>query len=139
MPKLFTFTVIASVFTVICVFLKSQVTSYHFSLDYFASSNESYESDNYFNRRYFHLDKFGRYDLSSENSSLARMFSKFITIHRREKVIIKKYTKMDLVRCIDSLSKKRSKRPMHIAFIGDSTVRQLFSTFIKVFLFIIVT
>ena len=40
--------------------------------------------------------------------------------------------KKDVVRCLDVLSAKKNRRPMHIAFVGDSTVRQHFFSFIQV-------
>lgn len=45
---------------------------------------------------------------------------------------LKKYAVDDVVRCFDSLSIKRQRQPMHIAFIGDSTIRQHFVSFLRV-------
>jgi hypothetical protein len=45
---------------------------------------------------------------------------------------LREYNKEDVVRCLDDLSIKKNRRPMHIAFIGDSTVRQHFFSFIRV-------
>lgn len=41
----------------------------------------------------------------------------------------------DVVRCFDRLSVQRRRRPMRIAFVGDSTVRNHFLTFLRVISF----
>lgn len=45
---------------------------------------------------------------------------------------LKKYATRDVVRCFDSLSAQGQRQPMHIAFIGDSTIRQHFVSFLRV-------
>ncbi|KAI9557796.1 hypothetical protein GHT06_014545 [Daphnia sinensis] len=47
--------------------------------------------------------------------------------------LIKKYATRDVVRCFDSLSVQRQRQPMQIAFIGDSTIRQHFVSFLRLF------
>ncbi|XP_045028730.1 uncharacterized protein LOC123471454 [Daphnia magna] len=46
---------------------------------------------------------------------------------------LKKYATRDVVRCFDSLSAQGQRQPMHIAFIGDSTIRQHFVSFLRLF------
>lgn len=47
---------------------------------------------------------------------------------------VHQFTLEETVRCFDSLSVQRQRRPMHIAFIGDSTVRQHFLNLLEVLL-----
>jgi hypothetical protein len=42
------------------------------------------------------------------------------------------YKKEDVVRCIDSLWVEKHREPVYIAFVGDSTARQHFSSLIRV-------
>ncbi|XP_057380133.2 uncharacterized protein LOC130702482 [Daphnia carinata] len=46
---------------------------------------------------------------------------------------LRKYATRDVIRCFDSLSVKRQRQPMHIAFIGDSIIRQHFVSFLRLF------
>jgi hypothetical protein len=43
---------------------------------------------------------------------------------------LREYTTEDVVRCLDSMAEQRNWRPIHIAFIGDSTIRQHFFSFL---------
>lgn len=82
-------------------------------------------ADDYFNRRYFDI----KHDLISHCDS--------DLFHRGRTPSIKKYTKEDVVQCFDFLSSSRQSgnhRPMRFAFVGDSTVRQHFVSFLKVFI-----
>lgn len=92
-------------------------------------------TDNYFNRRYLKI-KMGdmSYDLDAEESgrSLEETEISEESNQRLQSGNVRLYEKEDVVRCLDSLSIKRNRRPMHIAFVGDSTVRQHFSSFIRV-------
>lgn len=83
-------------------------------------------TDDYFNRRYFHLTDRISYGISI-NSQTACASS-----GDRRQLLLREYKKEDVVRCLDSLSIKKKRRPIHIAFIGDSTVRQHFVSFIRV-------
>jgi hypothetical protein len=92
----------------------------------------SFNANNFLNRRYFKLkiDDIG-YDPNSsrsgeetENNSKSNRY-----IHNQN---IQVYKKEDVVRCLDSLSIERNRRPLHIAFVGDSTVRQHFLSFLRV-------
>jgi hypothetical protein len=90
-----------------------------------ACHNNSAEDD-YFNRSYFHLKNSVSYDISSNKTRAAG------SCDQRHQLILQEFRKVDAVRCLDALSVKRNRRPMHIAFIGDSTVRQHFVSFIRV-------
>lgn len=46
--------------------------------------------------------------------------------------LFRQYRQDDVVKCLDCLSTKKNQRPFHIAFVGDSTVRQHFLSFIRV-------
>jgi polysaccharide deacetylase 2 family uncharacterized protein YibQ len=58
---------------------------------------------------------------------------------KRSLRLIPENEKKDVIRCFDSLSAKKKGQPIHIAFIGDSTVRQHFKSFIRVSLIISIT
>lgn len=80
-------------------------------------------NDNYFNRKYFSLnqvnviyDQIVPSDWSTTSGDRCRM-------QRRP---LKTYDKRDFVVCLDELSMKRNRRPIHIAFVGDSIVREYF-------------
>lgn len=81
--------------------------------------------DNYFNRRYFQLN----------NKEIS--FTTFIDEENsnRNRRLLREYSSKDVVRCLDSLSAKRNQRPIHIAFIGDSTIRQHYVMFLRVNLY----
>ncbi|XP_057368116.1 uncharacterized protein LOC130689121 [Daphnia carinata] len=79
-------------------------------------------ADDYFNRRYFDIKN----DLISHDDG--------DEFNRGQMPSIKMYTKEDVVQCFDLLSSSRqsgNQRPMHFAFVGDSTVRQHFVSFLK--------
>ncbi|XP_046638266.1 N-acetylneuraminate 9-O-acetyltransferase-like isoform X3 [Daphnia pulicaria] len=94
-------------------------------------AKEFFNADNFLNRRYFRIkiDDIGydpnnsRSGEETENNSKSNRY-----IHNRN---IQVYKKEDVVRCLDSLSMERNRRPMHIAFVGDSTVRQHFLSFLR--------
>lgn len=50
---------------------------------------------------------------------------------------LREYTTEDVVRCLDSMAEQRNWRPIHIAFIGDSTIRQHFFSFLQASIFLI--
>jgi hypothetical protein len=88
-------------------------------------------ADNYLNRRYFQMKMDSiSYDrrISEENEESESSQNS----HRQVTQNIREFNKEDVVNCFDSLSVKRNRRPMHIAFIGDSTIRQHFLSFILV-------
>lgn len=47
------------------------------------------------------------------------------------------YTFKDVVRCLESSAEKQKSGKLHIAFIGDSLIRHLFTNFIRVFIVVI--
>lgn len=51
---------------------------------------------------------------------------------RRQRYPVREFSVEDAVRCFDSLSARRQRRPIHIAFIGDSIVRLHFMNFLRV-------
>lgn len=92
--------------------------------------------DSYFNRCYLQIKGDSiRYDLGNSRSCEAEQqqnkgeseSSPYGCIQN-----LREYKKKDVVRCFDVLSVKKNRRPMHIAFVGDSTVRQHFFSFIQV-------
>jgi hypothetical protein len=85
-------------------------------------------ADDYFNRSYFHLNNSVSYDIGSSETTCNDCAASC----GRHQLPLREYKMGDVVRCLDSLSVKRNRRPMHIAFIGDSTVRQHFVSFIRV-------
>jgi hypothetical protein len=93
--------------------------------------------DEYLNRRYFRLRtdvvSYDTRETDSEEQTAAGSGSGGV----RTRSHVREFKKADAVRCLDALSVKRNRRPMHIAFIGDSTVRQHFVSFIRVSLFTI--
>jgi hypothetical protein len=90
------------------------------------------DEDEYLNRRYFRLRtdvvSYDTRETDSEEQTAAGSGSGGV----RTRSHVREFKKADAVRCLDSLSVKRNGRPMHIAFIGDSTVRQHFVSFIRV-------
>jgi hypothetical protein len=87
----------------------------------------SSEGDDYFNRNHFHLRQSVSYDVSCNTKACSDC-----TLCDRRQFPVWEYKMDDVVRCLDSLSVKRNKLPIHIAFVGDSTVRQHFISFIQV-------
>ncbi len=85
-------------------------------------------ADDYFNRSYFHLNNSISYDIGSSKI----IWNDCAASCGRHQLPLREYKMGDVVRCLDALSVKRNRRPMHIAFIGDSTVRQHFVSFIRV-------
>lgn len=85
----------------------------------------------YFNRHYFHQSKPVSYDLADYISSPKTSCNYRASCCRPSRVI-REYSKQDVVRCFDSLSVKRNRQPMHIAFVGDSTVRHHYLSFLRV-------
>uniref|UniRef100_A0A0P6AKI5 Lactosylceramide-like protein n=1 Tax=Daphnia magna TaxID=35525 RepID=A0A0P6AKI5_9CRUS len=84
-----------------------------------------------FNCHYFHLSKPISYNLDDYISSPEMACKNHSPCHRRPR-LIQEYSKKDVVLCLDSLSVKRNRRPMHIAFIGDSIVRHQYLSFLRV-------
>jgi hypothetical protein len=54
------------------------------------------------------------------------------SLNRNRRLLVREFTPQDVVRCLDSLSAKRNRRSFHIAFIGDSTIRQHYVMFLRV-------
>ena len=88
-------------------------------------------ADNYFNRRYFRM-KMNSISYNRRISEENEASESSQNSHRQVTQNIREFNKKDVVNCFDSLSVKRNRRPMHIAFIGDSTIRQHFLSFILV-------
>jgi hypothetical protein len=90
------------------------------------------DEDEYLNRRYFRLStnvvSYDTRETDSEEQTAAGSGSGGV----RTRSHVREFKKADAVRCLDALSVQRNRRPMHIAFIGDSTVRQHFVSFIRV-------
>ncbi len=95
-------------------------------------------ADSYLNRRYLQikLDNIGYYLTNSRSCEVKEnngdSESSQYPSHCIQNRNLREYKKEDVVRCLDVLSVKKNRRPMHIAFIGDSTVRQHFFSFIRV-------
>jgi hypothetical protein len=87
-------------------------------------------AQNYFNRRSFQLNSDG---ISFINVRRGEEISNGpvppFNLNRRR---VREFTSKDVVRCLDSLSAKRNRRSFHIAFIGDSTIRQHYVMFLRV-------
>jgi hypothetical protein len=85
------------------------------------------DEDEYLNRRYFRLRtnvvSYDTRETDSEEQTAAGSGSGGV----RTRSHVREFKKADAVRCLDALSVKRSRRPMHITFIGDSTVRHTLS------------
>lgn len=92
-------------------------------------------TDNYLNRRFYLLQNntssYGVYENGGEETD-AKESSNQISHPGRTQRLVQEYDMEDFVWCLDSLSLKRKRRPIHIAFIGDSTVRQHFISFQRV-------
>ncbi|KZS14700.1 Uncharacterized protein APZ42_020092 [Daphnia magna] len=84
------------------------------------------KGDDYFNRNYFHSRKSDSYDVSCNTEVSSDCPSR-----TRHQNLVREYKMEDVVQCLDTLSGKRNRLPIHIAFIGDSTVRQHFISFIQ--------
>ncbi|XP_057368637.1 uncharacterized protein LOC130689715 [Daphnia carinata] len=76
------------------------------------------------NRNYSRIRKLISYDINCNFSSCDGC-----TLCERRQFLARESKMEDLVRCLDSRSVKRNRLPIHIAFIGDSTVRQHFISF----------
>lgn len=70
--------------------------------------------DEYFNRR--------RFTLTHQN----------ITYKTNNQQVVQDWTVEKVVKCFDNMSIQRNRRPIHIAFVGDSTIRQHFLSFLRV-------
>lgn len=98
--------------------------------------NQILQSDDYLNKRYllltqnsttYELKKTG---ITNDSSSAGILDSLKNT--KRDRFILRQFSVEDTVRCFDSLSANRQRKPMHIAFVGDSTLRQHFLSFLEV-------
>jgi hypothetical protein len=102
-----------------------------------ADDGDRNDEDEYLNRRYFRLStdvvSYDTRETDSEEQKAAASANGGV----RTRSHVREFRKADAVRCLDALSVKRNRRPMHITFIGDSTVRQHFVSFIRVSLFTI--
>jgi hypothetical protein len=86
---------------------------------------------NYFNRQSFQLNSDGisfinNRDVETSNGPAVPSFN------RNGRLLVREFTPQDVVCCLDSLSAKRNRRSFHIAFIGDSTIRQHYVMFLRV-------
>ncbi|KAI9562641.1 hypothetical protein GHT06_010095 [Daphnia sinensis] len=74
----------------------------------------------YFDRRHFDI----KHDFISHGD---------IDVFHRSRMPVKKYTQADVVKCFDRLSSegRRTHGPLHFAFVGDSTIRQHFLSFLR--------
>jgi hypothetical protein len=99
------------------------------------------KADNYLNRRDFKIRSSDlTYDAESrcqsddvKKESGAEREEEFVSQTRQQFLLVAdKYNAQDVVHCIDSLWIKRNKRPITIAFVGDSTTRQHFASFVRV-------
>jgi hypothetical protein len=97
------------------------------------------EDNNYLNRRDFKIRSSDfTYDAESRCQSDVRKESgereeEFVSQTRQQFLLVAdEYNAQDVVQCIDSLWIKRNKRPITIAFVGDSTTRQHFASFVRV-------
>ncbi|KZS04101.1 Uncharacterized protein APZ42_033030 [Daphnia magna] len=73
-------------------------------------------------------ENYGVYENGGEETD-AKESSNQISHPGRTRRLVQEYDMEDFVWCLDSLSLKRKRRPIHIAFTGDSTVRQHFISF----------
>jgi hypothetical protein len=91
--------------------------------------------DSYLNRRHLTIRSD---DIIYETNSKPSSSSRSDEEERRRQCVIqtrlplRQYNKEDVVRCIDSLWVKKHREPVYIAFVGDSTARQHFSSLIRV-------
>ena len=86
--------------------------------------------DYLFNRHFFRLRNDKMYYNSKQNEEDKKR--KVCNQCMNTTQLIKEYTTQDVVRCLDVRSAQKNRRPTHIAFIGDSTVRQYFLSFLRV-------
>jgi hypothetical protein len=86
--------------------------------------------DYLFNRDFFRLrnDKMYYNSKQKEENKKKGVCNQCLNTTR----LIKEYTTEDVVRCLDVRSAQRNRQPTHIAFVGDSTVRQYFLSFLRV-------
>ena len=96
------------------------------------------KADNYLNRRDFKIRSSDfTYDAESRCQSDVKKESgereeEFVSQTRQQFLLVAdEYNAQDVVQCIDSLWIKRNKRPINIAFVGDSTIRQHFASFVR--------
>lgn len=89
-------------------------------------------ADHYFNRRFFKLTHKEISYTSSSNQSITDKSGRVNRCFSRREQSLRFYTPRDVAKCMDVLSLRRNRRPMHIAFIGDSTVHQNFVSFLRV-------
>ena len=92
-------------------------------------------ANGYFNRRYVHLTKSDVNYLAYVNDDQEKENQdKSVDVDHRQRLPshLRMFSKADVAQCFDSLSTKRKGRRMHIAFVGDSTVRQHFLSFLSV-------
>jgi hypothetical protein len=89
-----------------------------------------FSQNDFFDRNYFQLskDKMFYNSMQRQENKKNSWGDRFVHTTR----LIKEYTIQDVVRCLDVISAKKNRRPKHIAFIGDSTVRQHFISFLRV-------
>jgi hypothetical protein len=91
-----------------------------------------FNSGNYFfNRRYFKLRNNEIYHDSKINNEKKKCKDKR-NRSGQSPLLIQDFTMRDVVRCLDRASVQKNYRPRHIAFIGDSTIRQYFVSFLRV-------
>lgn len=88
--------------------------------------------DNYLNRQYLSLEK-GQYRIrfDRKNTNLTDDDVKNQD-NQHGSCPLKIFTMKDVVKCFDYLAMRRNQRPMHITFMGDSTIRQQFLSFLNV-------
>ncbi|XP_046451378.1 uncharacterized protein LOC124199581 isoform X2 [Daphnia pulex] len=90
------------------------------------TSNVCLNADDYFSRQFLNL----RNDEISYTISIKDSENENSQCFRSRR-LLREYKPADVARCFDSLSVKRNRRPMHFAFIGDSTIRQQFNLFLR--------
>ncbi|XP_046450332.1 uncharacterized protein LOC124198516 [Daphnia pulex] len=106
------------------------------SIEFDRESSSSVAADccrnaqNYFNRHSFQLNSDGisfiiDREVETNNGPAVPSFN------RNRRQLVREFTPQDVVRCLDSLSAKRNRRSFHIAFIGDSTIRQHYVMFLR--------
>lgn len=93
----------------------------------------SEQDDDFLNRRFLSFER-GQYYISFEEKSKETNSTNKQSNHRLPAYPrpLKTFTIPEVVNCFDSLSIKRKRRPMHITFMGDSTIRRHFLSFLEV-------
>lgn len=90
------------------------------------------DDDEYLNRRQLSF-KNSQYYVVSQGFDDRKIGGDYgVLVQRPDARPLSIYTIKDVVNCLDSLFIKRKKRPLHMAFMGDSTVRQHFLNFLQV-------